>query len=119
MVTGARTPEGEGFMKTINGYVTFEGKFQGISADKADMLEGMTAKLKIEMDQKKPPAVLVFANIYPSTASLPTWREAKKGKIVRFRAKITGIAAMASFIRSQLPRGMGYVALLEDAEPVQ
>jgi len=105
MATGERVPDTWEGMKRFGGEVTFEGRFKAVTTE--DLMEGMTAKLEIEM----PPSRFKGLNIYPKATKVASWKEIKPGTSVRFKAVVKGIGYISLFgvVKS-------YMLLLEEAE---
>lgn len=69
----------------------------------------------------EPSERVVLAHIYPTAASIPTWRRMSPDTPVKFRAKLTGVALMPEFVVASFNtpnRIVGYVVLLQEAEPL-
>jgi len=111
MVTsGQPVPDKWLVMKQFNGRVTFEGTFRRVTTD--SLMEGMTAKLEFEMP--KSPVAGAVLHLYPSAASLPTWKTLPTGAITKYSAVVTGVSGV-----EPLPGRIGYIVLLQNAEPLK
>jgi hypothetical protein len=105
MMAGERIPDTWEVMNRFGGKVTFEGRFKAVTTE--NLMEGMTAKLKIEM----PPSRFGWLNIYPKAATVASWKKIKPGTSVRFKAVVKGIGYISLFGVVQ-----SYMLLLEEAE---
>ncbi|MGE0044767.1 MAG: hypothetical protein AB7J28_02880 [Hyphomonadaceae bacterium] len=96
-------------MRAFRGDVIFEGTFAGLETD--DLMPGQPFRVMIDLPSSVPG--FAVANIYPSGDARNEWRAMSEGQPVRFRGRVSGIAAMSM----RGGRFMAALNMIERAQP--